>query len=106
MALAAVQITVGQSLGNGHFATTIKGAAIPPLSTVIANKDTLVADGASPTQGHVNTLSTNLAALNAALAGHVVVIWDGAVITSRPQLRVAIKAALEAVEAGYGGLAA
>lgn len=106
MALAAVQITVGQSLGNGHFATTIKGASVPPLSTVVSNKDTLVADGASPTQGHVNTLNTNLTALNAAFAGHVVVVWDGAVVTSRPQLRAALKAALEAVEGGYGGLAA
>ena len=106
MALASVQITVGQSLGNGQFSTTIKGAAVPPLSTVVANKDTLVSDGASPTQGHVNTLNTNLTALNASFAGHVVVVWDDAVITNRRQMRVALQKALEAIESGYGGLAA
>lgn len=50
------------------------GATTLPVSTTVAaNIATLVADGASPTQGHVNTLNTNwgtyLTAVNAFLAG-------------------------------------
>lgn len=120
MALGAVKITIGQSLGGGEYSATIKGGAAPDigttttdLATVSTDVATLVADGASPTQGHVTTLNTDLAALNtaytaltAALGGDVVVIWDGSKITSRRQLRAALRRALEAAESGYGGLAA
>lgn len=106
MALAAVKITIGQSLGGGGYSSTIKGGSVPPLSSVVTDTATLVSDGASPTQAHVTTLNTDVTALNAALAGDVVVVWDGSVITSRPQLRAALLLALQAVEGGYGGLAA
>jgi len=107
MALAAVKITVGQALGDGgEYAVTVKGAAVPDIATVVTNKTTLVSDGASPTQGHVNTLDTNVTALNAALAGDVVVMWDGSKVTNRRQLRSALRAVLHAIDGGHGGLSA
>lgn len=106
MALAAVKITIGQSLGGGAYSASIKGGSVPGLAAVVADTATLVADGATPTQGHVTTLNTDVTALNSALAGDVVVIWDGSTITGRNQLRAALRLALQAVEAGYGGLAA
>lgn len=105
MALAAVKITVGQSLGDGNYSSTVKGASVPPLSAVVSDTATLVADGASPTQGHVTTLNTDVTALNSALAGDVVVLWDGTVVTSRNQLRTALRIALRAIEGGHTGLA-
>jgi len=42
-------------------------AAVPSTTTVAANVATLVADGASPTQGHVTTLNTNCTAFLTAL---------------------------------------
>lgn len=104
MALAAVKITVGQSLGEGRHRTSTKGGAVPDIATVVANTATLVADGVSPTQAHVNTLNTNVTALNNALAGHVVVMWDASVVTTRNQLRRALEHALQSVKEGYGGL--
>lgn len=106
MALAAVKITLGGSLGGGVFGTTIKGSSVPDFTTVTANVATLVADGASPTQGHVTTLNTNYTALAAAVSGaDVVVTWDASVVTSRSALRAALHKALEAVNGGYGALA-
>lgn len=104
MALAAVNITVGQSLGGGLYSSAIKGGSIPNFSAVTADVATLVGDGASPTQAHVNTLNTDYTALAGAINGDVTVIWNGAVVTSRNQLRAALLAALKAVDGGYGGL--
>lgn len=106
MALGAVRVTVRQSLGGGAHSTSPNGGGAPDIATVVANTATLVADGASPTQAHVTALNTSVTALNSAVAGHVVVIWDASVVTSRTQLRAALMEALRAVEGGYGGLAA
>lgn len=105
MALAAVKISIGTSLADGSYAPSVSSASIPDIATVVANTATLVADGASPTQAHVTTLNTGVAALNTALSGDVVVMWSGSVITTRNQLRAALKAALRAIEGGNGGLA-
>lgn len=104
MALAAVKLTVLQSLGNGAYSVTTKGGSVPNIAAVVTDTATLVADGASPTQGHVTTLNTDVSALNSALAGDVVVMWDGAVVTTKAQMRVALRHALQAIDAGYGGL--
>lgn len=118
MSLAAVNVTIGQSLGGGAYSSSVKGGSVPnfatvttDMATVSADVATLVSDGASPTQGHVNTLNTDFAALNTAytalagaINGDVTVVWNGAVITSRNQLRAALQAALRAVNGGYGGL--
>lgn len=86
MALAAIKLTVGQSLGDGRYGTVIKGASVPAVSTtqtdvaaaktaaalavadaaaVAAAVAALVADGASPTQAHVTTLNSAWGTLNA-----------------------------------------
>lgn len=119
MALAAVNITIGQSLGGGRYSSSIKGGSAPDFATVTtdmataaADVATLVADGASPTQGHVTTLDTDFSAANAAytalagtINGDVTVVWDSSTITSRNQMRAALAAALSAIDGGYGGLA-
>ena len=105
MALSAVKITVGQALDGGRYSSVVKGGSVPGLAAVVTDTATLVADAASPTQGHVNTLNTDVTALNAALSGDVVLMWDSSVVTHRNQLRSALQAALKAGEGGYGGLA-
>jgi len=105
MALAAVNITLGQSLGDGRYSVAVKGGSVPDFATVTTDVATLVADGVSPTQAHVNTLNTDYTALTAAINGDLTVLWDGATFTKRNQLRAALKAVLAAVEGGYGGLA-
>lgn len=116
MTLAAVNITIGQLTDTeSAYSTRLAGASVPAAASttaVAADVATLVADGASPTQAHVTTLNTDwgtlLTAINAinsvATTGDVTVIWNAATITKRNQLRAALKAALKAVEAGYGGL--
>lgn len=105
MALAAVNLTIGQSLGDGRYSASIKGGSIPNFSAVTTDVATLVADAASPTQAHVTTLNTDYAALAAAITGDVTVIWNGATITHRNQLRHVLLTLMKAVEGGYGGLA-
>lgn len=93
--------------------TATDSAAVDTLQvTVAANVATLVADGASPTQGHVNTLNTNYALLATAtntLQGDiatgstasntsVVVCFDAAAVITRTALRAAIAALLVTVE--------
>lgn len=72
-------------------------------TTVAANVATLVADGASPTQGHVNTLNTNwttllaqITALKAAQGGDVIVSVNLANVASVSALRTAFNAILAA----------
>lgn len=88
MANASINASIGQDVGGGKYIVKLAGgsgdipaltaaalAAAPSSTTVAANIATLVADGASPTQAHVNTLNTNwgtfltaLTAYNAAVA--------------------------------------
>jgi hypothetical protein len=129
MANAAVNITIGTSLADGTYSPSVKGASAPVLTslttvntdatTVADNVATLVADGASPTQAHVTTLNTNWGTLVTDLAlattaastqatainGDVTVMWNASTITHRNQMRAALRAALLAIEGGYGGLA-
>lgn len=67
---ALVGTTLTPSVGKtaealAQTATVKADVAAIVYTTVAANIATLVADGASPTQGHVNTLDTNWAALKA-----------------------------------------
>lgn len=82
-------------------------------TAVAADVATLVADGATPTQAHVNTLNTDWTALSADIAAgnlsaasvDAVLSFDAAVITTKTKLRRAVQALLAAVDAGVGGLA-
>lgn len=104
MALAAVNITIGQSLGGGRYSSSLKGGSAPDFATVTTNVATLVSDGATPTQGHVNTLNTNYTALAASIAGDVSVVWNATTITTRNQMRHALREAMRSIEGGVGGL--
>ncbi len=139
MAQVALTVTIVHALPNGAYslstgtvAAAAGGAAnlathsasltadvgtIPATTTVAANIATLVADGATPTQGHVNTLNTNwgtyLTALNANNAllvtdaaniaidstsitgssgANVTLSYDTTAVTSMNQLRAALRA--------------
>ena len=104
MSLKAVNITIGTDLGGGAFSSSIKGASVPDFATVTTDVATLVADGASPMQSHVNTLNTDYTALAATVNGDVTVIWDASTITTKNQLRAALKLAMNAAESGVGAL--
>lgn len=72
-------------------------------ATVAADIAVLVADGASPTQGHVTTLNTDWTALLAGLPGipsisDVILSFDATAVGTRSALRRAILRILEAVE--------
>lgn len=80
-------------------------------TTVAADVATLVADGATPTQAHVNTLNTDWTALSASIAAgqlggnsDVVLSFDAATVTTRTKLRRAVQALLTMIEGGVGGL--
>jgi hypothetical protein len=104
MAFNSVNIKLGQSLGDGRYATSIQGSGVPDFATVTANVATLVADGATPTQAHVNTLNTNYTPTVAAITGDVSIVWDATKVTDLNHLRAALDAALFHAKSGYGGL--
>lgn len=75
----------------------------PSTATVAADVATLVADGASPTQGHVNTLNTDwgtyLTAENAKRAGVVNIEYDTTLTIN--QIREAIRSLLFKIEGTF-----
>lgn len=106
MSNIALTVTVGQSIGNGGYSITNgvlanPNGTPPSTATVAADIATLVADGASPTQGHVTTLNTDwgtfLTAETAfrggvsALTANVTLLYDPSAITNMNQLRAALK---------------
>lgn len=130
MARIAFGCTLGQSLGEGRFSTS-SGAKTPALTAATtADTDTgtasgtlttdvaaavavLVADGASPTQAHVNTLNTawgllataiaaakvsTAAAVVAAAPANVVLDIDTAAVTTQNGVRAAVREIMQAVK--------
>lgn len=101
---AGVAITNGQPGGvSGYRPNSVTAAQI---ATVQADVDTLVADGATPTQAHVNTLNTDYTALAAgkdAAPDDVVLIVNATNVVTRTALRRAVAALLKFYE-GHGAL--
>lgn len=116
MARVAFGCTLGQSLGSGLYnasaggrasivtlANTASGALTTDVAAAVA---VLVADGASPTQAHVNTLNTAWGLLATAIAAadaaggavNVVLDIDEAVVTSQNAMRAALRKIMQAVE--------
>jgi hypothetical protein len=100
MALYAIKATLN---GDGSAVAVVAAdkitGATAPEATVAADVATLVADGASPTQGHVNTLNTDWTSLKTVIdaqasgaLGGVTVIIDLAVITNLNKLDAALAA--------------
>lgn len=130
MARIAFGCTLGQSLGEGRFSTsagaktpsltaataadTATGTASGALTTdVAAAVAVLVADGASPTQAHVNTLNTAWGLLETAIAAakvstaaavvsaapaNVVLDIDTAVVTTQNGVRAALRSIDQALK--------
>lgn len=115
MARIAFGCTLGGDLGEGRFAagagavtpaSVSSGTASGTLTTnVAAAVAVLVADGASPTQAHVNTLNTAwgllataIAAANTATtAANAVLDIDTSVITTQNGVRAAMRELMQAV---------
>lgn len=122
MATQSVNITIGQSTGNGQFSineaanagdVATSFSAYDTLATTMASTmATLVADGAAPTQAHVtaaNNAYTALAASYASLKAQVngrdfMVIVNLAKITSKNALLAVWNAALN-IFSGSGTVA-
>lgn len=84
----------------GHVSDVVNSVSTATVNTDVA---TLVADGASPTQAHVNTLNTDWTALKAGTGAipaqtDVVLSFDAAVVGTKAKLRAAIEALLRIVE--------
>lgn len=93
---------------NGNVNVSSSGAADDPYTgvaegVVATDVATLVADGASPTQAHVNTLNTDWTAFLASASGDVVLSVNTTNVTTKNQLRAAISRILEVVN-GSGTL--
>lgn len=73
------------------------------LTAVSAATATLVADGASPTQGHVTTLNNALAPVVAAANHDLMIVWSTTNISTWQQFETAVRAALQ-VARGSGKL--
>lgn len=126
---SAGQVLAGTIVSDVAAASAAQVAAVAAAATsttnqatVAANVATLVADGATPTQAHVNTLNTNWAALNTSLnaetalgtavtnalatvtidaasipAGDVTIVFNAATVVSINALKAALDRALQIV---------
>lgn len=99
MARVAFGCTLGQSLGQGQFNASAFAAAPLDLTAVEAAIAVLEADGASPTQAHVNSLRTVWNTLSAATtANNVSLQIDNAVVTTQNGLKAAVAALLKTAQ--------
>lgn len=108
VARQAFKATLGTALISGLPTASAGGAADIAVSVdttaVAADVAALVADGASPTQGHVNTLATDWATLLAAVTaqqatvtGDILVSIDTSVLNTGNKIKAAIHAVLQAI---------
>lgn len=106
MANAAIKITVGALLDGGDYDSVIGGATVPDIATILTDITTALgnAGGSFDSTNDITAIQTDAVALTGAIDSDVAVVWDGAVVTNRRQLRAALELALKAVDAGYGGL--
>lgn len=103
MARYAVSLKVlgdNKSFSGGLAADTVNSVSTATVNTDVA---TLVADGAIPTQAHVNTLNTDWSALKAGIGAipdntDVVLSFDAAVVKTNTVLRRALRALEKIVE--------
>lgn len=116
MARVAFGCTLGQSLGSGTYNTraggrssivTLTNTASGTLTTdVAAAVAVLVADGASPTQGHVDTLNTAWGLLATAIAAadaaggavNVILDIDTTAVATQNAVRAALRELMLAVQ--------
>lgn len=121
MASRAISVTLGAAVSpDGVYCASAGGAKDPVVAAAaIADKTAfeaalavLVADGASPTQAHVTTANnayttyaaavvTYQTAVQASVAGNLVLILDTAVLTTSNKISSAVKAALQLLR-NYG----
>lgn len=116
MAVDAVGVTLGTSLGEGRYNSISAPSGGDPAAAIAAVEAAevdvaaavavLVADGATPTQAHVTTLDAAHTVLAAAITSLVTVAGsanltisvDTSVIDTRNKLHAAVAAALKFLE--------
>lgn len=119
--MASIQLvaTLGINSGGAPLSVGVGGtgdnvATLPSTTQITTDIGVLVADGATPTQAHVNDLdghwTTYLAAVSAyssaSLSGNFSVSIDLAAVTTKRQARACLDAIWQAIQAGAGGLSA
>lgn len=111
MAYSGVGLTLNQALPEGQMLTQVgvDSAAVltgPDSAAVAAAVATLVADGATPTQAHVTTLSGawTTALANSLLKGDAVLLFNPATVLTRTTLRRIFDRFLDLAKGGLGGL--
>src|SRR5689334_15299312 len=89
MALASVAYSIVHAVQDGRYSLAPKSSPDPSsYGTVATDIATLVSDGASPTQGHVNTLNTDWTAYKAsidAISADCTLFYDPSKVQNRGQ---------------------
>lgn len=124
MALTAVNVSVGVSLGEGRYELAHVANSLPTKSTTTLSTDnaaTLTAINAmgaltgysaltgaaaalAAAQAAKATVDTDIAALTLTLTSDVCVVWNQSTVTNKNQLRAALRSILKQVDGGLGGL--
>ena len=100
MANAAVQVTIGQSLGGGAYSSSVKGFSRPDTATILTDITTALgaAGGSHDSTAEITTVQTDVTVLLGTLNADVVVMWNTTNVTTKNQLRHALQQALRAVD--------
>lgn len=110
MALAAINVSIGQSLGNGNYNVGFKNGTLPaPTLTTLSADITaalLVAAADHDSTPELTTIQTDANSLVLAMTSgaDVSVTWNGVTITLKNQLKAALRKVIAELDNGYGGL--
>jgi hypothetical protein len=90
---------------DGHYIVgPATSDALVADTTVSADIATLVADGATPTQGHVTTLNTDYGVfkkpLEAAMAADFTIVMNSATVTTKNKFRALVRELSKLIESG------
>jgi hypothetical protein len=107
MARVSVKATLGQSLGNGQFNSVASLGGDPTGTVDTTELDAAIAAaqliGTGDASAEIDAIDAVVLAATGAVAGDLVLSWDGAVITTMNELKAALEAALQSVR-GSGTL--
>lgn len=106
MASFAVGVSISNAQPSGVKGYRPNSITAAQLDTITADVATLVADGATPTQAHVNTLNTDWTAAIAgkdAASDHVVLVVNASSVVTMTALRRAVATLLQHFE-GHSAL--
>lgn len=103
MARAGFKVTVRQTLADGHTAVQVGRCADPATDTLDTLQAAAVVIGVGNASTQIAAVGTEITRLETALNGHVVLTWDTTTVTTKNQLRSALRGILHALQ-GDGSL--